>query len=498
MNRLFTWIDLEDLQAAGIKDGTPKIVGGPILSALTAEKFDSVHLLVDWPSTSNSYRKWLSKYFSGEITVNEVDLGADPTDVTSIYKAAKTLLDDIYSSQEVEGSPSFHLTPGTWAMAVVWVIISQTRYTGRLLQASKEAGVQTVDIPFEVHAEFIAKLMEPSDQELISKNAEKNTLNFGNIPFRSEIMQRLAAKAAKASKRSLPILIEGDVGTEKDEFARAIHDKGLRKERKFQKLSCNNTNIADLREKLFGQANIFKNAENGTIYFEDIHALPLALQSELCTKIKSDFRIPEENGAPRANNKYRLIASSCKNLVDQVADGLFHEELFFTLSVLVLQIPSLRERRNDISPLIDQILDQINSEDLNEIGSQVKRISPSARSVLIQRDWKANTRELENAIRRAAIWTDNDVISEDDIWDTIFEQRPTAGALHNILDVKIEKGFNLKAKLDEIAYYLIDRAVEHEKGNKSNAAKLLGFPTYQAFAYWEKRKKKNSKEEPLF
>ena len=194
--------------------------------------------------------------------------------------------------------------------------------------------------------------------------------------------------------------------------------------------------------------------------------------------------------SPIITNTCRIIASSRKDLVQTVANNGFHEELFFALSVLVLKIPALRERRNDISPLIDQILEKINNESINEPGYQTKSLTPGARSVLIQRDWPANTRELENSLKRAAVWSSDDIINEADIWDAVFETPPTTGALHEILDIRLEDGIDLKAKLGEIADHLIDRAIEHEGENRSNAAKLLGFESYQAFAYWAKRREK--------
>ena len=88
------------------------------------------------------------------------------------------------------------------------------------------------------------------------------------------------------------------------------------------------------------------------------------------------------------------------------------------------------------------------------------------------------------------MFSEGDTINEADIWDAVFETPPTTGALHDILDVSIEDGLDLKSKLEDIADHLIDRAIDHERGNKSNAAKLLGFPSYQAFAYWIKRREK--------
>jgi DNA-binding NtrC family response regulator len=496
MDTLITWIGDQDLQAADLTKGTPKIEGGAVLSAIKAGNFERVFLLVDYgKEKASSYKNWLSDRYTGELCVENVDLGGDPTDVSKIYEASCRLLDRLSDESKLPTQPTFLISSGTWAMAVVMVIISQTRYKGQLIQSSKEAGVQNVEIPFEVYAEYLSKIVVSSDEGLVKSNTSRKPLNFGEIPFRSEIMQRLATKAAKASQRNFPILIEGDIGTEKEEFARAIHSIGTRQEGKFIKVPCNLNDIDDLNARLFGDNNAFEQAKGGIVYLDEVNSLPRNLQGKLYEQIVSLTNLEELETAPILTNTCRVIASSRKDLIQSVASGGFHEELFFILSVLVLKIPALRERRNDISPLIDQILKKINSESTSEPGYQTKTLTPAARNVLIQRDWPANTRELENSLKRAAVWSSDNIINDGDIWDAIFETPPTTGALHDILEFDIEAGIDLKSKLEDVADYLIDRAIEKEGGNKSNAAKLLGFPSYQAFAYWIKRREKKKLKE---
>ena len=489
MDTLFTWIGIQDLQAAHLRDGAGKIKEGPVLSALRAERFQRVFLLSDYPEATH-YKEWLSKHYSGEISVDIVSLGGDPTNVAAIYESAVKLLDRVAENDLLNEAVTFHLSPGTWAMAVVWVIISQSRHSGRLIQTSREAGLQIVEMPFEFKAEYMLKLTSFPDNELKQANSKSKPLNFGKMFFRSDNMQRLAKKAAKASQRDVPVLLEGEVGTEKEEFARAIHEEGQRKKGPFIKVACGSRDHHELNELLFGEGNVFDQAMGGTLYVENISSLPTSLQGRLYAKISAPKEVGNIGSSPIMMNSFRVIASSHNNLVQSVANGSFHEELFFSLSVLVLKIPALRERRNDISPLVDQKLEKINNESGQEPGYQAKSLTPAALSVLIQRDWLANTRELENSLRRAAVFSEGDTINEADIWDAVFETPPTTGALHDILDVSIEDGLDLKSKLEDIADHLIDRAIDHEGGNKSNAAKLLGFPSYQAFAYWIKRREK--------
>ena len=309
-------------------------------------------------------------------------------------------------------------------------------------------------------------------------------------------MNRLAKKAAKASQRDIPILLEGEVGTEKEEFARAIHFEGPRKEGPFIKVSCRSLDEEELETFIFGKEDPFTKAKGGTLYFDDIGKLPLKIQSKLHSKLISDLDKASQQAHSILKSTCRIIASSSNKLVTAVAGGEFHEDLFFMISVLALNIPALRERRDDINPLIDQVLNDITEQSSAEPGYVQKSISPAAKNILMQRDWPANKRELENSLRQAAVWSDRDTISEADIWDAISETPPSAGPLHHIVDINIEDGVNLKSKLEEVADHLIEKAVTYTEGNRSNAAKLLGFDSYQAFAYWNKRleQKKQKKQ----
>ena len=214
MENLFTWIGFQDLVAAGIRSGPQKIESGPILSAVKAENFDSVYLISDYIEDAPLYKEWLSKQFSGEIHLDIVSLNNNPTDISTIYESATQVTERVFNEQPLTANNTFHLSPGTWSMAVVWVIISQTKYPARLIQSSLEAGVQTVDLPFEVSAEYLLKRTQIPDTNLKRANTHQKPLNFGKFLFRSELMNRLAQKAAKASQRDIPILLEGVVGTE--------------------------------------------------------------------------------------------------------------------------------------------------------------------------------------------------------------------------------------------------------------------------------------------
>src|SRR5262249_8102461 len=147
---------------------------------------------------------------------------------------------------------TFHLSPGTPAMATAWAIISKTTYPAELIQSSKDFGVKTVELPFELSAELLPAALKPADQLLTQLSGGLTGETCGDIVFRSPAMARLAGKATKAAFRSVPVLIEGETGTEKEVIARAIHGAGPRKDKAFVSLNCRAVEANELETKIFG------------------------------------------------------------------------------------------------------------------------------------------------------------------------------------------------------------------------------------------------------
>ena len=287
-----------------------------------------------------------------------------------------------------------------------------------------------------------------------------------------------------------PLLIQGDIGTEREELARSIHLEGNRRKGPFLKVQCGLHSEEELNELLLGRNGAFERSKGGILYLEDIEFLPLNTQADLTKVLQNAESQKLNNHEANVNSTCRIIASCRGGLIENVKDAQFNEALYFILTVLVLKLPNLSERKNDISLLIDQILDELNESRPSGLNISTKSLTPRARKILVEREWKANTRELRNVLQRAFLWGSEDSIDHADIWDAVSERPPASGALQDILDVDLESGIDLKMKLDEYADYMIDRALDQSGGNKSNAAKLLGFPTYQAFAYWVKRREK--------
>ena len=154
--------------------------------------------------------------------------------------------------------------------------------------------------------------------------------------------------------------------------------------------------------------------------------------------------------------------------------------------MLVLKVPPLRQRDDDLDPLIKGLLKRINdqSERAREPGFKRKKISPEANKFLMRESWPGNIRELENTLRRAAVWSDNDVIDADDIADAILPARPRTVSQDGILDRDLNQGLDLQDILGSVARHYLRRALDAAHGNKSQAAKLLGLSSYQTLTNW--------------
>jgi transcriptional regulator with PAS, ATPase and Fis domain len=164
-----------------------------------------------------------------------------------------------------------------------------------------------------------------------------------------------------------------------------------------------------------------------------------------------------------------------------VAAGHFRADLFYRLAVAVLLVPPLRERQGDIGLLTDRFLGQVEADD----KSLAKKISPSAKNLLLCHPWPGNVRELLNTLRRAAVWTTGDTIQADDIREALFPVDLQTS--EHVLNRSIAEGFAIQDVMAEVARHYLERAMNECGDNKSKAAKLLGLPNYQTLTNWLKK-----------
>lgn len=492
---LAAWIGLTDLRATT----EPGQVGvGPIARALEDRPFDQVCLLSNFSKDEGSrYVEWLKARVSANVKLFQRSLSS-PTNFSEIYESARSLISEVLEKSPAKPHLTFHLSPGTPAMAAVWIILAKTRFPADLIESSQKHGVQTVSFPFDLAADFIPDLLRGADAELtrLSLAEPASTSEFADVIHRSTVMKRVVARARRVAPRSVPVLLEGETGTGKELMARAIHRASARKDKPFISVNCGAIPSELVEAELFGyekgaftgavvaHPGYFESANKGTLFLDEIGELPLPAQVKLLRVIQ-EGEVRKLGGRQSIAVDVRIISATNRNLLNEVADGRFRADLFYRLGVAVIQLPSLKEREGDIGLLIDHFLEKTNADGATEPGYQRKSLAVSARKLLLAHSWPGNVRELLNTLLRAAVWSQGTTIQAEDIREAMLPElkREREG----ILDRPLGDGFDLNAILSTVARHYLERAAAESNGNKSKASELLGLPSYQTLTNWAKR-----------
>ena len=183
-------------------------------------------------------------------------------------------------------------------------------------------------------------------------------------------------------------------------------------------------------------------------------------------------------GIQEQNVDVRIITATHRNLIDAIAQGKFREDLFFRIAVGVLNLPPLRERDGDISFLTDMILTGIAEKD---VSLNNKNISVGARNVILKHPWRGNIRELHSTILRAAIWSQGDSISAEDMQQALFQ---IPGKEGDFAGRDISQGIDILKIIGEMTRQYISEALTKTNNNKTRAAELLGLKNYQTLNNW--------------
>ncbi len=493
---LLCWIGETDLKASQGDD----VGEGPIAKAVEELGFDEVFLISNYPSDRvNAYVEWAEKRSSTPYQLHEEKLSS-PTHFGEIYEAAKRVCTAALGEQREQVELTFHLSPGTPAMAAVWIILAKTRFPAELIESSRDHGVQTASVPFDISAEYLSDLLSKPDAQLRSASAGKpiESASFGDILYRSTIMERLVEGAKKVAVRNVPVVLEGETGTGKELLARAIHDHSPRRNKPFVAVNCGAIPESLVETELFGNeenaytgANklhkgFFEQANLGTIFLDEIGELPKNMQVKLL-RVLAEKKVRRVHAIKDENVDVRIVAATNRTLVEEVGEGRFREDLFYRLAVICLKLPPLRDRPGDLGLLIDHFIKEINEEYYEEQpGYQRKKISPNARNVILSHSWPGNIRELENTLKRAMVWVNGEILNEQDMKEALLSIDHKGGK--DILNRPLGGGFSLRELFSEVARSYLQRA-EEESESLDKAAELVGLSNRQTFNNWKKRHK---------
>jgi DNA-binding NtrC family response regulator len=320
--------------------------------------------------------------------------------------------------------------------------------------------------------------LQTEKQYLISeRDAEFN--HYG-IVGRSRAMQEVITRAGLVAETKSTVLITGDTGTGKEMVARLIHHRSAQREMPLIKVNCAAIPDTLLESELFGHVRgaftgatmtkrgKFALADGGSIFLDEIGTMSPAIQSKLLRVLQE--REFEPLGAERTQRvDVRVIAATNRDLKQMVSDGKFQEDLYYRLNVIPIEIPPLRERREDIPVLVDHFVEKHRQR----TGKKIDRVEAGVISALERYDWPGNVRELENTIERAVVLTTGPVISAAAISLVGATSTSSAGL----------PSMRLHQNLEWVERETIRRALEQAGGIKKDAAELMGI-SQRALSYY--------------
>ena len=315
--------------------------------------------------------------------------------------------------------------------------------------------------------------------DYIALNGEiKEKHQYGNIIGGSGKMQQVLRKVDKIAGSDATILIRGESGTGKELIARAIHYNSPRKNKELREINCSSIPETLLESELFGHEKgsftgayktmkgKFETANGGTIFLDEIGELSPNVQVKLL-RFLQEKRFNRVGGTGFITVDIRLIAATNADLELAMEKGKFREDLYYRLNVIPIQIPALREHSEDI-PLLTEHFIQKFAKKNNKI---IEGIDSEALDICIKYAWPGNVRELENAIENAVVLTENVIISAEDLPFYIKSSHENI----RLPDFSAMEGKNYRYQLEYADKMIIKKALEDTKGNKTHAAKRLGF-----------------------
>lgn len=289
--------------------------------------------------------------------------------------------------------------------------------------------------------------------------------HFKNIIVRSEKMRLIMDLVSRVALTDSTIFITGESGTGKELIARAVHLASMRKTGPFVTVNCAAIPETLLESELFGyekgaftdakksHRGMFVRAQTGTIFLDEIGDMPASIQAKLLRVLQEKKVTPLGSGKPH-DVDVRVITATNKNINEMIKEGSFREDLYYRIHVVPIEIPPLRERKEDIPLLAEHFLREISVR----MKKEIRGISPMAMQKLMLYDWPGNVRELENTIEHAMAVTSDDIISD----ELILAAK----------DLPSESFTPYKRAVEDFKKGYIVRLLEFTKGNVSKAAKL--------------------------
>ncbi|PYM48443.1 MAG: Fis family transcriptional regulator [Candidatus Rokuibacteriota bacterium] len=374
---------------------------------------------------------------------------------------------------------------------VAVIVITAVASTETAVEAMKLGAYDYITKPFKLDevSLIVRNALERKrlrDENLYLRKQLETQHRFENIIGKSGRILEVFDTIRKISDSPSTAMITGESGTGKELVARAIHFNSLRRDKPFVSVNCGAIPEGLMESELFGHVRgaftgavsnkigLFSAGEGGTLFLDEITEIPPLLQVKLLRAIQTR-EIRRVGDTKDMKTDVRLIAASNRNLEDAVKDGILREDLYYRLNVIPIQLPPLRERREDIPLLVAHFLQKFGKD----LGKEARGVAPEAMIVLERYHWPGNIRELENVLERAIVLGAGDVLGIESLPETLRRERPVKGMEAVELP---EDGLDLEATLDTIERGYLQRALDRTGGVQTKAAELLKM-TFRQFRY---------------
>jgi len=340
------------------------------------------------------------------------------------------------------------------------------------VEATKKGAFNFLNKPFDPEELLLQIKRAMENQRLVSEVRRlegllKERYDFKNIIARSEKMQRILDLVSRVAETDSTIYISGESGTGKEVVGKAIHLASKRRDKPFVAINCAAIPETLLESELFGHKKgaftdakrsydgLFAQSHQGTIFLDEIGDISLSVQAKLLRVLQEKRFYPLGSGRP-IEVDVRVIVATNKNLESEVKNGSFREDLFYRIHVVPIELPPLRQRKEDIPLLAEHFLRELSQR----MKKDIKGVSAMAMQKLMLYDWPGNVRELENTIEHAVAIAQHDVISEEIILP--------------MKDLPVETLKPLNEAVKEFRKGYLVRLLEFTKGNVSKAAEMAG------------------------
>ncbi|HTY23205.1 MAG TPA: sigma-54 dependent transcriptional regulator [Desulfomonilaceae bacterium] len=412
--------------------------------------------------------------------------GFDPQTAETAQKALELAstenFDFILTDVRMPGMDGLQLLEHIRAQGIDVIVIVMSAY-GNIelaLEAMRKGAYDYISKPFKTD-EVVLTLRKASERERLRREVVRlrrrlsRTEQSPEIVANSEAMKEVLKTVHQVAPFEASVLLTGESGTGKELLAKEIHRCSARSAGPFVALNCGAIPQGLLESELFGHTagaftgavadkpGLFEEAEGGTLLLDEIGCMDVSLQVKLLRTLDSgEIRRVGETATRKTSA--RILAATNEDLEARMDMGLFRRDLYYRLNVMHIHIPSLRERREDIIPLVEHFVNILNKK----MGLKIRGITSEAQDALLSYPWKGNVRELQNLVERAMILTSDDLI---DLSSLPYDIRMATAKVP--FSVEGEETLSLKKASKELEKTLIVRVLNRTGGNRSQAASLL-------------------------